>query len=154
MVCALRQSTHFAHDDLTFVVSHFLPHLNREAAAAFPFRLTHVLTDNGSCFTAAFAKARLIAEAAKEVSQSDTVPVARCHSPLRPGVARWIVVATRWRCARFSQTAPSDRLCGTGGAEGLSVMPSSPTETRASGYAASDAARASRKRGRKCEGSL
>ena len=29
----------------------------REAAAAFPFRLTHVLTDNGSCFTAAFAKA-------------------------------------------------------------------------------------------------
>ena len=29
----------------------------REAAAAFPFRLTHVLTDNGSCFTPAFAKA-------------------------------------------------------------------------------------------------
>ena len=28
-----------------------------EAAAAFPFRLTHVLTDNGSCFTPAFAKA-------------------------------------------------------------------------------------------------
>src|ERR671927_616829 len=28
----------------------------REVAAAFPFRLTHVLTDNGSCFTAAFAK--------------------------------------------------------------------------------------------------
>ena len=28
----------------------------REAAAAFPFRLTHVLTDNGSCFTPAFAK--------------------------------------------------------------------------------------------------
>jgi transposase InsO family protein len=145
VVCALRQSTNFALDDLTFVVSHFLPHLNRdsvwrilraeglsrrpppssdrpkrgqgtfkdydlgfihidikhlpklqtangerrkrylyvaidrcsrsvhlavkddeteksaiaflrEAAAAFPFRLTHVLTDNGSCFTAAFAK--------------------------------------------------------------------------------------------------
>ena len=29
----------------------------REAAAAFPFRLTHVLTDNGSCFTTAFAPA-------------------------------------------------------------------------------------------------
>jgi transposase InsO family protein len=29
----------------------------REAAAAFSFRLTHVLTDNGSCFTPAFAKA-------------------------------------------------------------------------------------------------
>jgi transposase InsO family protein len=29
----------------------------REAAAAFPFRLTRVLTDNGSCFTPAFAKA-------------------------------------------------------------------------------------------------
>lgn len=29
----------------------------REAAAAFPFRITHVLTDNGSCFTPAFAKA-------------------------------------------------------------------------------------------------
>ncbi len=29
----------------------------REAAAAFPFRLTHVLTGNGSCFTPAFAKA-------------------------------------------------------------------------------------------------
>ena len=28
----------------------------RETAAAFPFRLTHVLTDNGSCFTPAFAK--------------------------------------------------------------------------------------------------
>ena len=27
----------------------------REAAAAFPFRLTHALTDNGSCFTPAFA---------------------------------------------------------------------------------------------------
>ena len=146
VVCALRRATNFALDDLTFVVSHFLPHLNRhsvwrilraeglsrrppppserpkrgqgefkdydlgfihidikhlpklqtadgerrkrylyvaidrcsrsvhlavkddetersaiaflrEAAAAFPFRLTHVLTDNGSCFTAAFAKA-------------------------------------------------------------------------------------------------
>ena len=29
----------------------------REAAATFPFRLTHVLTDNGSCFAPAFAKA-------------------------------------------------------------------------------------------------
>ena len=145
VVCALRRSTNFALDDLTFVVTHFLPHLNRdsvwrilraeglsrrpppasgrpkrgqgrfkdydlgfihidikhlpklqtangerrkrhlyvaidrrsrsvhlavkgdeteksaiaflrEAAAAFPFRLTHVLTDNGSCFTPAFAK--------------------------------------------------------------------------------------------------
>ncbi len=33
-----------------------MPRTLREAAAAFPFRLTHVLTDNGSCFTAAFAK--------------------------------------------------------------------------------------------------
>ncbi|MFL5288609.1 MAG: DDE-type integrase/transposase/recombinase [Rhodopila sp.] len=146
LVCALRRTTNFALDDLTFVVSRFLPHLNRdsiwrilkaeglnrrpkpaserpakgegtfkeydlgfihidikhlpklqtangerrkrflyvaidrrsrsvhlavkddetepsaiaflrEAAAAFPFRLTHVLTDNGSCFTPAFAKA-------------------------------------------------------------------------------------------------
>jgi transposase InsO family protein len=146
IVCALRRATNFALDDLTFVVTHFLPHLNRdsiwrilkaeglsrrpkpaserpakgqgtfkdydlgfihvdikhlpklqtsdgerrkrylflaidrrsrsvhlavkddeteasaiaflhEAAAAFPFRLTHVLTDNGSCFTPAFAKA-------------------------------------------------------------------------------------------------
>ena len=145
MVCALRQSTNFALDDLSFVVTHFLPHLNRdsiwrilrdkglsrrrppasgrpvrgkgtfrdydlgfihidikhlpkletangerrkrylyvaidrrsrsvhlavkddetersaiaflrEAAKAFPFRLTHVLTDNGSCFTPTFAK--------------------------------------------------------------------------------------------------
>jgi transposase InsO family protein len=145
VVCALRRATNFALDDLTFVVCHFLPHLNRdsiwrilkaeglnrrpkpvserptkgqgtfkdydlgfihidikhlpklqtangerrkrflyvaidrcsrsvhlavkdneteqsaiaflrEAAAAFPFRLTHVLTDNGSCFTPAFAK--------------------------------------------------------------------------------------------------
>ena len=29
----------------------------REAAAAFPFRITHVLTDNGSCFTPTFARA-------------------------------------------------------------------------------------------------
>jgi transposase InsO family protein len=146
VVCALRRATNFALDDLTFVVTHFLPHLNRdgvwrilrtaglsrrppptagrpkrgqgrfkeydlgfvhfdiehlpklrtadgerrkrylyvaidrrsrsvhlavkddettksaiaflrEAAAVFPFRLTHVLTDNGSCFTPAFAKA-------------------------------------------------------------------------------------------------
>jgi transposase len=146
VVCALRRATSFALDDLTFVVAHFLPHLNRdsvwrilraeglgrrpppspdrpkrgqgrfrdydlgfvhidikrlpklrtadgerrkrhlhvaidrrsrsvhlavkddetersaiaflrEAAAAFPFRLTHVLTDNGSCFTPAFARA-------------------------------------------------------------------------------------------------
>ncbi|MBO1073714.1 DDE-type integrase/transposase/recombinase [Roseomonas marmotae] len=28
----------------------------REAAKAFPFRLTHELTDNGSCFTPVFAK--------------------------------------------------------------------------------------------------
>ena len=144
VVCALRRATNFALDDLTFVVTHFLPHLNRdsiwrilkseglsrrrpatrpvrgtgtfrdydlgfihidikhlpklligngerrkrylfvaidrrsrsvhlavkddeteksavaflrEAAAAFPFRITHVLTDNGSCFTPAFANA-------------------------------------------------------------------------------------------------
>src|SRR5918997_2000523 len=145
VVCALRRATNFALDDLTFVVAHFLPHLNRdsvwrilraeglsrrppppsgrtargrgafrdydlgfvhvdikhlpklqtgngerrkrylfvaidrrsrsvhlavkddeteksaiaflrEAAAAFPFRLTHVLTDNGSCFTPALAR--------------------------------------------------------------------------------------------------
>src|SRR4051794_5073655 len=31
VVCALRQSTHFALDDLTFVVTHFLPHLNRDS---------------------------------------------------------------------------------------------------------------------------
>ena len=146
VVCILRRSTNVPLDDLTFVVSHVLPHLNRdsiwrilkaeglnrrskptserpakgqgifrdddlgfvhidikrlpklqtndrdrrkrylfvaidrcsrsvhlavkddeteksaiaflqEAAAAFPFQLTHVLTDNGSCFTPAFAKA-------------------------------------------------------------------------------------------------
>src|SRR3954462_8730092 len=146
VVCALRRITNFALDDLPFVITHFLPHLNgdsiwrilkaeglnrrptsvssrsvkgtgtfkeydlgfihidikhlpklqtsngerrkrylyvaidrcsrsvhlavkddeteksaiaflREAAAAFPFHLTHVLTDNGSCFTPAFAKA-------------------------------------------------------------------------------------------------
>ena len=145
IVCTLRQVTNFALDDLTFVVTHFLPHLNRdsiwrilraeglnrrpkpaspqpakgqgsfkdydlgfvhidikhlpklrtangerhkrylyvaidrrsrsvhlavkddeteasaiafllEAASAFPFRMTHVLTDNGSCFTQAFAR--------------------------------------------------------------------------------------------------
>ena len=146
VVCALRRATNFPLDDLTFVVRHFLPYLNRdsifrilrseglnrrtkpasdrpakgqgtfkdydlgfvhidikhlpklqtadgdrrkrylfvavdrrsrsvhlavkddetersaiaflrEAAAAFPFQLTHVLTDNGSCFTPAFARA-------------------------------------------------------------------------------------------------
>src|ERR1700712_4005852 len=146
IVCTLRRVTNFALDDLTFVITHFLPHLNRdsiwrilkaeglnrrpkpastqpvngqgtfkdydlgfihidikhlpklqtvngerrkrylyvaidrrsrcvhlavkndetersaiaflkEAAAAFPFRLTHVLTDNGSCFTSGFARA-------------------------------------------------------------------------------------------------
>jgi transposase InsO family protein len=145
IVCRLRRITNFALDDMTFVITHFLPHLNRdsiwrilkaeglhrrpkpapmqpakgqgsfkdydlgfvhidikhlpkrqtangerrkrylyvaidrrsrslhlavkddetevsaiaflrEAAAALPFRMTHVLTDNGSCFTQAFAK--------------------------------------------------------------------------------------------------
>jgi transposase len=31
VVCALRQSTNFTLDDLTFVVTHFLPHLNRDS---------------------------------------------------------------------------------------------------------------------------
>ncbi|GJD40817.1 IS481 family transposase ISBxe4 [Methylobacterium bullatum] len=31
IVCALRRSTGFPLDALTFVVSHFLPHLNRDA---------------------------------------------------------------------------------------------------------------------------
>jgi hypothetical protein len=31
VVCALRQATNFALDDLTFVVTHFLPHLNRDS---------------------------------------------------------------------------------------------------------------------------
>src|ERR687894_1203557 len=33
IVCALRRSTGFPLDDLTFVVSHFLPHLNRDAVS-------------------------------------------------------------------------------------------------------------------------
>ena len=116
IVCALRRATGFPLDDLTFVVTHFLPHLNRdavyrilkaaglgrlppadrsrrshsrfkdydlgfihvaidrasrfvhlavkddetapsavafltEAVQAFPFQVTHVLTDRRSCFT-------------------------------------------------------------------------------------------------------
>ena len=31
IVCALRRATNFPLDDLTFVVSHFLPHLNRDS---------------------------------------------------------------------------------------------------------------------------
>ena len=31
VVCALRRITNFALDDLTFVVTHFLPHLNRDS---------------------------------------------------------------------------------------------------------------------------
>jgi transposase len=31
VVCALRQATNFPLDDLTFVVCHFLPHLNRDS---------------------------------------------------------------------------------------------------------------------------
>ena len=31
VICALRRSTNFALDDLTFVVAHFLPHLNRDS---------------------------------------------------------------------------------------------------------------------------
>ncbi len=31
VVCALRRATDFALDDLTFVVRHFLPHLNRHS---------------------------------------------------------------------------------------------------------------------------
>jgi transposase len=31
IVCALRRATNFALDDLTFVVCHFLPHLNRDS---------------------------------------------------------------------------------------------------------------------------
>src|SRR6188472_892889 len=31
IVCALRRATSFPLDDLTFIVTHFLPHLNRDA---------------------------------------------------------------------------------------------------------------------------
>src|SRR5215469_1120060 len=31
IACALRRSTNFALDDLSFVVTHFLPHLNRDS---------------------------------------------------------------------------------------------------------------------------
>jgi transposase len=31
IVCTLRRATNFALDDLTFVVTHFLPHLNRDS---------------------------------------------------------------------------------------------------------------------------
>ena len=34
IVCALRRATGFPVDDLTFVVSHFLPHLNRTRSTA------------------------------------------------------------------------------------------------------------------------
>jgi len=30
-VCAVRRATNFPLDDLTFVVTHFLPHLNRDS---------------------------------------------------------------------------------------------------------------------------
>src|SRR4029078_6434674 len=33
VVCALRRATGFPLDDLTFVVAHFLPHLNRVAVS-------------------------------------------------------------------------------------------------------------------------
>src|SRR3954468_24600702 len=33
IVCALRRATGFPLDDLTFIVSHFLPHLNRDAVS-------------------------------------------------------------------------------------------------------------------------
>jgi hypothetical protein len=31
VVCTLRRATHFALDDLTFVATYFLPHLNRDS---------------------------------------------------------------------------------------------------------------------------
>src|SRR5215210_9421052 len=43
VVCALRQSTNFALDDLTFVVSHFLPHLNRDSI----WRILRILRAEG-----------------------------------------------------------------------------------------------------------
>jgi transposase-like protein len=39
IVCALRRATGFPLDDLTFVVTHFLPHLNRDAVWAASRRL-------------------------------------------------------------------------------------------------------------------
>jgi hypothetical protein len=36
VVCALRRATNFALDDLTFVVAHFLPHLNRRSGWRIP----------------------------------------------------------------------------------------------------------------------
>jgi len=170
VVCALRRATNFPLDDLTFVVTHFLPHLNRdsvwrilraeghsrrrpptsdrlvrgkgtfrdydlgfihidikhlpklqsangerrkrylyvaidrrsrsvhlavkddetersaiaflrEEAKAFPFRLTHVLTDNGSCFTPAFA--RVCAELGAEYRHT------RPYSPQTNGMVEW-----------------------------------------------------------------
>jgi len=45
------------HAPTPYETEHSAIALLRAAAAAFPFQLTHVPTDNGSCFTAAFAKA-------------------------------------------------------------------------------------------------
>ena len=42
VVCALRQATNFALDDLTFVVTHFLPHLNRDSI----WRILRALSTN------------------------------------------------------------------------------------------------------------
>ena len=36
VVCALRRATGFPLDDLTFIVTHFLPHLNRDASQPHP----------------------------------------------------------------------------------------------------------------------
>lgn len=54
LAVAPKRAAFAAEDDETEKSAIAFP---REAAAAFPFRLTHVLTDNGGCFTPAFAKA-------------------------------------------------------------------------------------------------
>ena len=70
----------------------------REAAAAFPFRLTHVLTDNGSCFTAAFAK--VCAELGAEY---------RHTKPYHRRPTAWSSASTAASAARCS-ASPSTRM--------------------------------------------
>ena len=77
---ALRQATNFALDDLgeteglrrTFVVSHFLPHLNRDS-------IWRILRAEGLNRRRPTTSAKSIVEAAKEASQPDTARIAgRC----------------------------------------------------------------------------
>ena len=86
-------------DELTASAIAFL----KEAVGAFPFKITHVLTDHGSCFTAdgfeeTCRKLKLNHRKTKPYTPQTTDVIDKCFLR-RSGVSSWCARVTAWRRA-------------------------------------------------------